>query len=76
MIHIFSVFTLIIFYRCVREDVRGNVCECARVYHRLHQLHLMGHTSDTSHLLGLYLALTSINLGETGSVGGECRGEI
>lgn len=51
--------------------MRGNVCECARVYHRLHQLHLMGHTSDTSHLLGLYLAITSINLAESAPVGGK-----
>lgn len=61
-----------VFFRCVREEVQGNVRECAYVYHRLHQLHLMGHTSDTSHLLGLYLALTSLNLGECGSVAGEC----
>nr|QRN68017.1 sterol-regulatory element-binding protein [Portunus trituberculatus] len=61
---------------CVREDVRENVCECARVYHRLHQLHLMGHTSDTSHLLGLYLAITSINLGESGPVGGGDMAEM
>ncbi|XP_050736141.1 sterol regulatory element-binding protein 1-like isoform X1 [Eriocheir sinensis] len=61
---------------CVREEVRGNVCECAHVYHRLHQLHLMGHTSDGSHLLGLYLALTSINLGECGSVAGGDMAEM
>lgn len=54
-----------------REEVRESVCECAQVYHRLHQLHLMGHTRDTSHMLGLYLALTSLNLAESGAVAGS-----
>lgn len=33
----------------------------------------MGHTQDSSHLLGLYLALTSINLGECGGVAGKAQ---
>lgn len=70
--HVNSLLLIAMSCRCVREEVQGNVRECAHVYHRLHQLHLMGHTSDSSHLLGLYLALTSINFGECGSVSGEC----
>lgn len=57
--------------RSEREEVRESVCECAQVYHRLHQLHLMGHTQDNSHLLGLYLSLTLLNLAESGTVAGK-----
>ncbi|XP_076057791.1 sterol regulatory element binding protein isoform X2 [Oratosquilla oratoria] len=54
--------------KSLREEIRESVCECAYVYHRLHQLHLMGHTVDQSHLLGLYLGLVTINLAECGHV--------
>ncbi|KAK3872583.1 hypothetical protein Pcinc_022342 [Petrolisthes cinctipes] len=60
-----------------REEVRESVCECAHVYHRLHQLHLMGHTQDNTQLLGLYLALTSLNLAESGTMsGGDMAGML
>ncbi|XP_042893981.1 sterol regulatory element-binding protein 1-like isoform X2 [Penaeus japonicus] len=52
----------------IREEIQECVRECSYVYHLLHKLHLMGHMQDSSHLLGLYLALTSINLGECGGV--------
>lgn len=59
--------------RSIREEIQECVRECSYVYHLLHKLHLMGHMQDSSHLLGLYLALTSINLGECGGVAGEVR---
>lgn len=55
----------------IRDEIQECVRECSYVYHLLHKLHLMGHTQDSSHLLGLYLALTSINLGECGGVAGK-----
>ncbi|XP_068220644.1 sterol regulatory element-binding protein 1 isoform X2 [Palaemon carinicauda] len=54
----------------IREEIRESIRECSYVYHQLHKLHLMGHVEDSSNLLGLYLGLTSINLGECGSVPG------
>lgn len=60
----------------IREEIEECVRECSYVYHQLHKLHLMGHTQDSSHLLGLYLALTSINLGECGAVGERDMAEM
>lgn len=57
----------------IRDEIQECVRECSYVYHLLHKLHLMGHTQDSSHLLGLYLALTSINLGECGGVAGKAQ---
>lgn len=54
----------------VREEIRESICECSYVYHQLHKLHLMGHFQDTSSLLGIYLALATINLGECGNAAG------
>ncbi|XP_045621713.1 sterol regulatory element-binding protein 1 isoform X2 [Procambarus clarkii] len=60
----------------VREEIQECMCEFSHVYHRLHKLHLMGHASDSSHLLGLYLALTAINLAECGGVAGGDMAEM
>ncbi|XP_066938621.1 sterol regulatory element-binding protein 1 isoform X1 [Macrobrachium rosenbergii] len=60
----------------IREEIRESIRECSYVYHQLHKLHLMGHVEDGSNLLGLYLALTSINLGECGSVPGGDMADI
>lgn len=54
--------------QAVREEIASNVCECAYVYHQLHKLHLMGHSQDSSHLLGFYLSLATINMAECGNV--------
>ncbi|XP_042210022.1 sterol regulatory element-binding protein 1-like isoform X4 [Homarus americanus] len=60
----------------VREEIQESMCECAYVYHRLHKLHLMGHSQDSSTLLGLYLAMTTTNLAECGSVAGGDMAEM
>lgn len=52
----------------VRDEIRESISECSYVYHQLHKLHLMGHFQDSSNLLGLYLALATINLAECGGV--------
>merc|ERR1719369_328700 len=60
----------------VREEIRSNVCECAYVYHQLHKLHLMGHSQNSSHLLGFYLSLATINMAECGNVAGGDMSEM
>ncbi|CAL4175589.1 unnamed protein product, partial [Meganyctiphanes norvegica] len=62
--------------RNVREEIRSNVCECAYVYHQLHKLHLMGHSQDSSHLLGFYLSMATINMAECGNVAGGDMSEM
>ncbi|XP_076334195.1 sterol regulatory element-binding protein 1-like [Tachypleus tridentatus] len=60
------------------QKVRGECFrDAAHVYHKLNQMHLLGHTGE-SHLEGIYLALCAVNLAEVAgdALAGETFADI
>lgn len=58
-------------YRESREAMEDMTKDCLFVTHKLNKLHLMGHTDDSSHIVGLYLALATLNLSECTNIDGK-----
>lgn len=56
----------------IRKDVATGRRECATAYHEMQQVHLcLSDQEKKSHLMGLYLALTALNLTEAARRGGK-----
>lgn len=61
----------------VRAELRSSLREVALVYEQLQKLHLMGHAGTSSqHALGLYLALSNLNVAHAANLGGLSRASV
>ncbi|RXG72584.1 Sterol regulatory element-binding protein 1 [Armadillidium vulgare] len=47
-----------------RKAIGERAIETLNILHKLNRLHLMGHMDDSSHILGLYISLSCINIAE------------